>query len=337
MTDKIRMGFVGLGRWSGMLAEAATKSGRVEIAACYSRTEAKMVAFTKKYGGSEKTSYQDLIKDKNFDAVVLTTPDSAHAEQAIEAARNSKHIFVEKPLATLVGDAKRMIAEAKEANVILAVGHKHRRLARYRKAKELLAQGALGEILLVEASSSSDLGLKLTPEIWRWYRKENPIGPLMPHTVHLTDLLNHLIGPMKTVTAFSSKLSGKAETDDVFSSVVRFECGALGYIGGAFLTPSREVLQIHGVEGVIWVDEEDGGTYFQKKGTDHLVKQGVFPDSETQKRDALAEEIDEFARCIQNGGKPETAGEEGLAALAVIEAITRSATSGLAVEIKDLY
>ena len=82
--------------------------------------------------------------------------------------------------------------------------------------------------------------------------------------------------------------------------------------------------------------EEDGGTYYQEKGTDRLVKQHLLPDSETQKKDALAEEIDEFAYCIQEGARPETAGEEGLAALAVIEAIMRSAESGLPVEIKDL-
>ena len=136
--------------------------------------------------------------------------------------------------------------------------------------------------------------------------------------------------------AFASKICGKAEPEDVFSSTVEFENGVLGYLGGSWLTPNREILQIHGIDGVVFVDEEDGGTYYQKKGTERLVKQQTLSDAETQKKEALAEEIDEFAYCIQEGAKPETAGEEGLAAMAVIEAIVRSAESGLPVEIKDL-
>jgi predicted dehydrogenase len=76
--------------------------------------------------------------------------------------------------------------------------------------------------------------------------------------------------------------------------------------------------------------------YYQEKGTQKLVRQEGLPDDETQKRDVCFEEMDEFACCIQEGGRPETAGEEGLAAWAVMEAIIRSAKSGLPVEIKDL-
>jgi predicted dehydrogenase len=65
------------------------------------------------------------------------------------------------------------------------------------------------------------------------------------------------------------------------------------------------------------------------------VRQAL-PDADIQKRDSLAEEIDEFASCIQEGGKPEVTGEEGLAAVAVMEAIVKSAESGLPVKIKDL-
>lgn len=335
MADKVRMAFVGLGWWSDMLAEAARRSARIEIAACYSRTESKMAAFRKKYGGIAKSTYEDVIKDEEIDAVVLTTPNSVHASQTIEAAGNGKHIFVEKPMALSICECKDMIKAAKKAGVIFAVGHKQRRLARYRKAKEFIDRGAVGRIILVEASFSGDMGMKLTPEMWRWSRKESTAGPLMSYTVHHADNLNYLVGPVKRVTAFMSKICGKAECDDAVSAAVEFESEALGYLGGSFLTPTREFLQIHGIEGVILIDEDGGSAYYKKKGTTNLVKQPL-SDSATQRRDALAEEIDEFARCIQEGGTPEVTGEEGLAALAIMEAIVRSAESGLPVNIRDL-
>jgi predicted dehydrogenase len=335
MVDRVRMAFVGLGWWSEMLADAAKMISRIEIAACHSRTEGKMAAFTGKYGGVVKKAYEDVIGDDGIDAVVLTTPNSVHAPQAIKAAKNGKHIFVEKPMALSVDECKEMIAAGKEAGVVLAVGHKQRRLARYRKAKDLMEKGAIGEVVLAEASFSGDMGMKLTPEMWRWYRKESPAGPLGTFSVHHADNFNHLVGPVKRVTAFMSKVCGKAEADDVISAAVEFESGALGYLGGSFLTPSREFLQIHGTEGVVLVDQEGGSAYYQKKGTRNLVKQPL-SDADTQRRDSLAEEIDEFASCIQEGGRPEVTGEEGLAAVAVIEAIVKSAESGSPVEIKGL-
>ena len=113
----------------------------------------------------------------------------------------------------LVEEAKKVISATQEADVLLAVGLNTRRMARYRKAKELIEQGAIGEIILAEASSSGEAGMKLTPEMWRWYRKESPGGPLMSFTIHYADCLNHLVGPMKTVKAFTSKVCGEAGTE----------------------------------------------------------------------------------------------------------------------------
>jgi predicted dehydrogenase len=333
--NRVRLAFVGLGWWSDMLADAAKRSSRTAISACHSKSESKMTAFANKYGGVAKRTYEDVINDEGIDGVVLTTPNSLHAPQAIAAMENGKHVFVEKPMALSVKDGKEMNRAAKEAGVILVVGQNARRMARYRKAKELIERGAVGEVILAEANSSGDVGMRLSPEKWRWYRKESPGGPLMSFTVHHADNFNCLIGPVKRVTAFISKISGKAEADDVISAAVEFENKALGYLGGSFLTPTRNFLQIHGTEGVVLVDEEGGAAYYQKKGTSALERLPL-PDADTQRGDSLAEEIDEFASCIQEGSRPEVTGEEGLAALAVIEAILRSAESGLPIQVKDL-
>jgi predicted dehydrogenase len=229
-----------------------------------------------------------------------------------------------------------MIAAAKDSNVILMVGQNSRRMERYRKAKELIDKGMVGKIVLAEANSSGNLGLRLTPEIWRYYRKESPGGPLTTYTVHQTDNLHYLVGPIKRVTAFTAKLGGPAETEDVAAATVQFECGALGTIGGTFITPDRNYMQVHGTEGVILIDEDGGSVSYQKKGTENMVKYPT-EDVDKQRLDSLKEEMNEFATSILENKEPETNGEVGLQAVAVIEAIHQSAESGKIVNIEDLF
>ena len=94
MADKVRIAFIGIGWWSNMLADAVKKSSRIEIAAGCSRSEEKRSSFAEKYGCMVKQEYEDIIADKNIDAVVLTTPNTLHASQAILAAKNKKHVYV---------------------------------------------------------------------------------------------------------------------------------------------------------------------------------------------------------------------------------------------------
>ncbi|MDA1001707.1 MAG: Gfo/Idh/MocA family oxidoreductase [bacterium] len=334
MADKVRMAFVGLGRWSDMLADGALRSGRVEIAGGLSRSGEKKAAFSEKYGGAPLQSYEEILASDSVDAVVLTTPNSLHVSQAAAAARAGKHIFVEKPMALSVADCKKMIAAAEAAGVTLAVGQNTRRMVRYRKAAELIREGAVGEVVLVEGNMSKTQGYRLTPKLWRWSREESPGGPLVSFTVHQADSFNYLIGPIHRVSAFTKKLSGPAPPDDVMAAVVEFKSGALGYLGGTMLTGTRNFTQIHGTEGNVLVDEMGSAAFYQKKGSEEFERFPM-PDHMTQLADSLAEEMDEFAACIQEGAKPEVGGEEGMAAVAVIEAILRSAEADGPVNLDD--
>jgi predicted dehydrogenase len=333
---KVRLAFVGLGFWSGMLAKAASRSNMIEIAACNSRSEGKMAAFTEKYGGVAKKSYADIMADASIDGVVITTPNTFHAPMVIEAFENGKHAFVEKPMALSVTDCRRMIAAQKESGLVLSLGHKDRRMASIRKIKELIDTGAIGRVILIECSHSSPWGVKSTPQDWQWYKKETPGGPLCSMTVHHADTFRYLAGPISRVSAFINKVGGKAETDDVVAAVVEFVSGGLGYMGGSYITPKRKTLQVNGTQGVAFVEFEGAQVYYQKMGTSKMVQVGELPDGDVQKDEALFEEIDEFARCVLQGGRPETSGEDGLLSWAVMEAFIQSSQTRLPVEIREL-
>lgn len=332
---KLRLGFVGIGWWSNTLAEAALKSSRIEIAACHSRSGEKRADFAKKYGASNHDSFEGLLADPGVDAVVLTTPHSAHADQAVAAAEAGKHVLVEKPMALSVADCRRMIAAAENACVTLAVGHNHRRMARYRLAKEFIERGALGEIILAEGSHSTNSGNRLTPQNWRWKRSESPGGPLTSTTIHHAENFGYLIGPVRRVTSFSRKVRGELEADDVFAAALEFECGALGYLGGSFITQNFNALQIHGTDGVFRAEHDGGAAYFKEKGESEMARLPL-PDGATQRLDSHAEQMDAFARCALEGERPEVGGKEGAAAVAVMEAIVRSSESGAPAEVEKI-
>ena len=330
MSDKVRMAFVGLGRWSDMLAAGASKSSRAEVVAGLSRSPEKMDAFAENFGGVPAKSWEAILADKNIDAVVLSTPNSLHKPQAIEAARAGKHIIVEKPMALSAADCREMIEAAKEAGVVLAVGQNSRRGPRYRKAEELIRSGAIGEVALVEANQTKPQSYRIEG-LWRNSRVESPGGPLASFTIHQVDAMNLLVGPVRRVSAFVSKLNGPGVPDDVMTAVLEFESGALGYLGGTMVTPDRNFFQAHGTEGVIYLDVDGGECSLKRKDADAFERLPM-PDAEEQLSISLAEQMDDFAGAILEGHESEVSGEVGMAAVAVMEAIVLSAEEGRPVE-----
>ena len=95
---KIKVGIVGIGWWSDVLAGVIAKSDKLELRACYTRSEDKAATFAAKFDCETVASYEAMLALGDLDGVVLTTPNSAHREGAEAAARAGIHVFVEKPI-----------------------------------------------------------------------------------------------------------------------------------------------------------------------------------------------------------------------------------------------
>jgi len=107
---KVRLAIIGTGAWSGAIGAAMLKSEKAELVTCFDPVLAKCEAFSKKFGCAHESSYEALLKRDDIEGVHLTTPNALHAEQTLMAARYGKHVFVDKPIANTLSDAKRMIA-----------------------------------------------------------------------------------------------------------------------------------------------------------------------------------------------------------------------------------
>jgi UDP-N-acetyl-2-amino-2-deoxyglucuronate dehydrogenase len=341
--NPVRIAIVGIGMWCKALATVIQKSGAFQIVTCFTRTQAKRDEFAATFRCDQETSYEDVLRREDVEAILLTTPNSAHTEMAVLAADHGKHVLVEKPIANRVSDARRMVEACRKNGVVLSVAHNQRRLSGYRKMKAMIQAGSLGKIITVETNFSHNGGFRLTPKMWRWYEEECPGGPMMTLGVHPADTLQYLLGPVRSVSAFFNRLCLQTEIIDTGTAILQFESGALGYLACNFVTPWVNYCNVYGTEANLYLtvelparkaDETPGqygdywnyagrnsALYLKRKGEDQKVKIDLEPG------EILTEEVKEFADCIRNHKAPETSGPEGIQALAVILAAIRSARS----------
>src|SRR5665811_793768 len=101
----VNVACIGMGWWSDVLADAITRSDKLKIVACFTRSEDKRQAFAAKYGCKAAPSYEAILEDRSIDAIINTTPNNVHLDTTRAAAAAGKHMFLDKPIATTIADA----------------------------------------------------------------------------------------------------------------------------------------------------------------------------------------------------------------------------------------
>jgi predicted dehydrogenase len=328
MSDKVRLASVGLGWWGNVLAEAAVAGG-AEIAGGFARTRETRGAFTSKQGGRAYESFEDVLADGDVDGVVLATPHTAHVEQIVAAAGAGKHVFIEKPLTLEVADAKRAIAAAESAGVVLQVGHNRRRQPANRRLKELISSGELGTVTMIETHQSMPNALGFKPGYWRADRAESPLGGMTSLGVHMIDTMTYLLGPIERVFAFSKGILDGPPIDHATSLSVEFASGPVGHLACSFVAPRRVSVEVTGTGGRAF-NEEDGAKFYWQGAQDPSPA-----EQPVEVLDTVADELAEFVQSIRGETTPETGAAEGLEVVAVLQAAVASCESGRAESVAD--
>jgi len=348
--EVVRLAIVGIGSWSGVIADAVTRSKKARLVTCFTRTSEKRAAYSKKYRCAQEKSYEDVLNRKDVDGVLLTTPNAVHTELAVLAAQHGKHVFVDKPIANTMADGRRMVEACEKAGVVLLVGQDLRRLSGFRKMKELIDKGVIGKPVMVDSNFSARLGFELTPDKWRWYGDDSgcPAGALMTMGVHHADTLQYFLGPIQSAFSYFNKLHISADVEDVTMTVFKFKSGVLGYLGSSYATPRANWVYVYGTEAILQCSLSLPNLPFEEylkvwAIVDRYTTLQVFEKSKDKPEsvslpigDPILEEIDEYADCIRTGAKPETDGKGALAALALIRAAIESARTGKQVNLADL-
>jgi 1,5-anhydro-D-fructose reductase (1,5-anhydro-D-mannitol-forming) len=197
---------------------------------------------------------QALVADSGVDAVYVATPPSSHREYTLLAARAGKPVYVEKPMALNLAECEEMIAACREARVPLYVAYYRRALDRFLKVKQLVADGAIGEVRLVRITLSQ----RATPEEiegnlpWRVIPLIAGGGRFVDLASHMLDFLDDALGPISTVKGIAGNQAGYFDAEDTVTASFAFESGVQGVGSWCFVgSESTDHTEIVGTKGTI--------------------------------------------------------------------------------------
>ncbi|MBQ9773401.1 MAG: Gfo/Idh/MocA family oxidoreductase [Clostridia bacterium] len=250
--NTVRFGIVGCGVVSHTHAAALGECEGAVLVGVFDRNATKREEFAAYYGVRAYASYASMLADGEIDAVCICTPSGLHADQAIQALREGKHVVLEKPMALSTADAERVCREAERSHHSLTVISQHRFREDILRLKALIDEGAFGTLVLC------DLYMKFWRDpsyyagsMWRGTWAMDGGGALMNQGIHGVDLMRFLVGEARLLKGRAKTLTHEIEVEDTAAALVEFECGALGVIEAstaAYPGFSRRI-EIHGTRG----------------------------------------------------------------------------------------
>ena len=329
-SEKLRVAVLGMGWWSDVLADAIERSDKIEIVACYTRSDDKRAAFATKYGCRSAKSYEEILGDSGVEAIVNTTPNGVHLDTTRAAAQAGKHVFLDKPIANTVAEGQAIAQACKDAGVVLSLGYQRRRESHFRWIKAEIDAGRFGKLVQAEANISRDRLGKIDLSSWRYQAVGMPGGVMLQIGIHYVDVLEMLMGPVVRVSGRSAQLVLPGDNPDVANLILEHESGALSNLTASYASASEYyMMNIYGKEASAFYDLFSGLRHLRRGET---TAQPV----KTESNDTIREELEEFVHCIRNRAKPETDGFWAARNLAVIKAGVRSAREGRAVAVADI-
>lgn len=205
--EKFKIGIIGAGIRAIFLMNEILKRDDIEVAAISDINSKSMERLCIRYSIEldRYSDYKELLRRSDIDGVIITSPDYAHEEQAIAAFEAGKHVFLEKPIAITIEGGKNVLRKRDESGKTLLVGFVLRYNELYKKMKEIIGSGIIGEVktgwVLHSVGSGSD-----------WYfhdwhgTMKNTGGLLLQKGSHDFDIINWIINSKaKNIAAFGSR------------------------------------------------------------------------------------------------------------------------------------
>jgi len=263
-------GIISTGRIASIFAGQLSGSKSGTLSAVASRSEEKAGEFAGKYGADRwYGSYEDLLRDPGVEVVYIATPHPMHAKWAIRAARAGKHILCEKPLTMNAGEAENVIGEARKNGVFLMEAFHYRCHPQTKKLIEILKEGMIGEVLMIQASFSFRMEYDLSH---RALNRSLGGGGILDVGCYPMSLVRLVAGVAKggdfiePVDVKGCAFIGKeSRVDEYAAACLEFPGGIIAQISCGCRLEQENTAVIYGSEGKIlipkpWVVSIEGGT-----------------------------------------------------------------------------
>jgi UDP-N-acetyl-2-amino-2-deoxyglucuronate dehydrogenase len=331
----MRVGILGTGAIAHKHAQAYKNIG-FNVVACSNKTEARGREFAAKWGAAFVPDYAALCRYPDLDFVDVCTFPDFHLEPVEICAEIGRPIQLQKPIATNLDMARRIVQTAQHAGITLGVMSQHRFDDATIFLKRSLAAGRLGRILQADAYV-------------KWFRTDayysRPIkgswqteggGALINQAIHQVDLLLYLVGPASAISGmWQLGARHDIESEDIVNALLGYESGVTGVIQAstAFWPGYSERVEIHGTKGTAIITGDRLSTWdvMDDSEANALDPAPVSQASASGASDPMAialtsfeRQFLDFAEAITNRREPSVSGEDGYRALEVVTSIYQS-------------
>ena len=329
----LRLGLVGLGvMGQGHLEREHGKLPEVEFVGVADVRPELVEQVSLKHDLPGYPSAEALIESGRCDAVLIATPHPYHLPVAEQAAAAGLHVITEKPIAVTVAEADRMVEACTRAGVLLGVMFQQRTLPIYRKARELIETGVIGEVYRTSLIASHWYRTQAYYDSGEWrgtWRGEGG-GVIMNQSPHSLDLFVWLGGLPSEITASVATRWHRIEVEDTVSALLKYDGGPAGAgKSGYFYTttsewPGQNRFELVGEKGKLVVEDDRIQLYrLERPLPEELFSgpmwgkvQGAWSDVAYEPApNGHAEVVRQFARAVRLGEAPVATGEDGRRAL----------------------
>lgn len=314
---KINVGVIGVGAMGYNHARVYYRLEEANLVAVSDVSERTLNKVCEKYDAKGYSDYEDLLKDPEIEVVSVCVPTTHHHDVVMKAIEYGKHVLVEKPIAFSLEEAEEMITAAKEKGVILGTGHVERFNPAVQKAKELIENDVIGDVV---SASAKRVG-PFPPRI-------KDVGVCIDLAIHDLDVMYYLFNEdVEQVYGTMSSILDKTDFEDHAEIMVSFT-NATGILEVNWLTPyKRREIEITGTDGIISVDYiEQSIEVFGKFAQDINIKH----------EEPLKEELKSFLEAVDEGKDPVITGEDGLNALKMVIAASKSSRAHKPISFDEL-
>lgn len=233
MAEQVCFGIIGCGVIGPTHAKAISGLPDARLVAVADVIAEQAQHLADRYGATPYANVQEMLDSEQLDVVNICTPSGLHGDLACLAMRSGRHVIVEKPMEISHEAIEQMLRVQQESGVKMAVISQHRFDPATRHVYELVQQRAFGRLVLGSAQIPWWRSQKYYDSgAWRGTWALDGGGVLMNQGIHSIDLLQWLMGPVRTVYAYTDTLAHRMETEDVAVAALHFANGALGTLAG---------------------------------------------------------------------------------------------------------
>ncbi|WP_207432240.1 Gfo/Idh/MocA family protein [Sabulibacter ruber] len=324
-TKKLGIALVGLGGYSEhQLGPALKETQHCYLAGIVTGTPSKIDRWKAEYNIPDKNIYNyqnfdQIANNPDIDVVYIVLPNGLHAEYTIRAAKAKKHVICEKPMATSVEDAVRMLEACRQNNVQLSIGYRLHFEPYNKRVMELGQKQLFGKVQSIEARNGFNI-TRSNPNVWRLDKKLAGGGPLMDMGIYCVQGACYTLGKAPVaVTARFGEVTHKDYFDEVEQSIswkMEFDDGTIADCSTSY-AEGQSLLAGKAEKG--WWRVEPAYAYSGKSGETSKGKMD-YPDVFEQ-----ALQMDAQALSFKNNQKTIVPGEMGLRDVRILMAIYESA------------